>query len=58
MSWVGILSIVVPAQPHFADLPEGLYTLWGYGFQIDHIGDYIKKPMSEATGQENPNRTD
>ena len=46
------LSIVVPAQPHFADLPEGLYTLWGYGFQIDHIGDYIKKPMSEATGQE------
>ncbi|KAK0334865.1 hypothetical protein LTR94_015162 [Friedmanniomyces endolithicus] len=46
------LSIVVPAQPHFADLPEGLYTLWGYGFQIDHMGDYIKKPMSEATGQE------
>ena len=46
------LSIVVPAQPHFADLPEGTYTLWGYGFQIDHIGDYIKKPMSEATGKE------
>ena len=52
MSQVWHLSIVVPAQPHFADLPEGLYTLWGYGFQIDHIGDYIKKPMSEATGQE------
>ncbi|WP_407639257.1 oleate hydratase [Acinetobacter larvae] len=46
------LSIVVPAQPHFADLPDGSYTLWGYGFQIDHIGDYIKKPMSEATGTE------
>nr|WP_314369252.1 oleate hydratase [uncultured Acinetobacter sp.] len=46
------LSVVVPAQPHFADLPEGKFTLWGYGFEIDHIGDYIKKPMSEATGQE------
>lgn len=46
------LSIVVPAQPHFADLPANTYTLWGYGFQIDHIGDYIKKPMSEATGLE------
>ena len=29
------LSIVVPAQPHFANLPEGTFTLWGYGFQID-----------------------
>lgn len=46
------LSIVVPAQPHFADLPKNTYTLWGYGFQIDQIGDYIKKPMSEATGTE------
>lgn len=46
------LSIVVPRQPHFADLPAGTYTLWGYGFQIDHPGDYIKKPMSQATGKE------
>lgn len=46
------LSIVVPAQPHFADLPKNTYTLWGYGFQIDQLGDYIKKPMSQATGTE------
>lgn len=47
------LSIMVPAQPHFADLPQGTYTtLWGSGFQIDDIGDYIKKPMSQATGEE------
>jgi len=46
------LSVVVPAQPHFADLPESHFTLWGYGFQIDENGDYIQKPMSQATGQE------
>ncbi|RZG75366.1 oleate hydratase [Acinetobacter sp. WCHAc060025] len=46
------LSVVVPAQPHFADLPKNHFTLWGYGFQIDENGDYIQKPMSQATGQE------
>jgi oleate hydratase len=46
------LSIVVPAQPHFADLPAGTFTLWGYGFQVDHEGDLIKKRMGDATGKE------
>lgn len=46
------LSIVVPAQPHFADLPANTYTLWGYGFQVDHEGDLIKKRMGDATGKE------
>ena len=46
------LSIVVPHQPHFAGMPEGQYTLWGYGFQIDTLGDYVNKPMSQATGRE------
>ena len=46
------LSVVVPAQPHFANLPEGTFTLWGYGFQIDHQGDYVAKPMSACTGKE------
>ena len=46
------LSLVVPHQPHFADLPEGSFTLWGYGFEVDNIGDYVRKPMSEATGRE------
>ena len=55
MTWIESgwhLSIVVPAQPHFADLPEHCFTLWGYGFEIDHLGDFIKKPMSSATGDE------
>lgn len=46
------LSIVVPRQPHFPDLPQGWTTLWGYGFEIDNDGDYVQKPMSAATGRE------
>jgi oleate hydratase len=46
------LSIVVPHQPHFPDLPQGMATLWGYGFEIDRPGDYVKKPMAQATGRE------
>lgn len=46
------LSIVVPHQPHFADQPQGTCTLWGYGFQIDNSGDYVNKPMSQASGRE------
>jgi oleate hydratase len=46
------LSIVVPHQPHFPGLPPGSFTLWGYGFDIDNDGDYVKKPMSQATGRE------
>ncbi|MGE5450716.1 MAG: oleate hydratase [Acidobacteriota bacterium] len=55
MTWVDSgwhVSIVVPHQPHFRDLPAGTYTLWGYGFEIDNTGDYVKKKMSEATGRE------
>lgn len=55
MTWVHSgwhLSIVVPHQPHFPDLPPGTSTLWGYGFEIDRVGDFVKKTMSESTGRE------
>ncbi|MDJ0322712.1 oleate hydratase [Cryobacterium sp. PH31-AA6] len=26
--------------------------MWGYGFEIDNEGDYVKKKMSQATGTE------
>lgn len=55
MTWIDSgwhLSIVVPYQPHFPDLPADTYTLWGYGFEIDGVGDYVPKRMSEATGRE------
>ena len=47
-----LMSIVVPHQPHFADLPEGVSTLWGYGLFVDSPGDYVKKPMARCTGRE------
>jgi oleate hydratase len=46
------LSLVVPKQPHFASIAADTYTLWGYGFEIDALGDHVRKPMSRATGRE------
>ena len=47
-----LMSIVVPRQPHFADMPKETYTLWGYGLFIDKKGDYVNKPMARCTGKE------
>nr|WP_198954452.1 oleate hydratase [Kineosporia sp. R_H_3] len=55
MTWVDSgwhLSVVVPHQPHFAGMPAGTSTLWGYGFDIDHQGDHVPLPMSQATGRQ------
>ncbi|WP_069660454.1 oleate hydratase [Arcticibacter eurypsychrophilus] len=49
-SW--LMSIVVSAQPHFAAQLEDTTILWGYGLYPDKIGDYIKKPMIDCTGEE------
>jgi oleate hydratase len=46
------MSIVVPYQPHFPAMPEDTYTLWGYGLLVDADGDYVKKKMSQASGEE------
>ena len=47
-----LMSIVVPYQPHFPDMPPDTYTLWGYGLFLDVDGDYVGKPMSQCTGRE------
>jgi len=47
-----LMSIVVPHQPHFADMPPDTFTLWGYGLFIDADGDHVNKPMSACTGRE------
>jgi len=47
-----LMSIVVPYQPHFPDMPPDTYTLWGYGLFIDEKGDYVDKPMAQCTGRE------
>jgi oleate hydratase len=47
-----LMSIVVPYQPHFPDMPPNAYTLWGYGLFIDEKGDYVNKPMAQCAGRE------
>lgn len=49
-SW--LLSSVVAAQPHFVNQPEDMTIFWGYGLYTGALGDYVKKPMKDCTGQE------
>jgi oleate hydratase len=49
-SW--LMSIVVAAQPYFKNQPLDTTVFWGYGLYTDKIGDYIKKPMRDCTGEE------
>ena len=47
-----LMSIVVAAQPHFKNQPMDTTIFWGYGLYTDNIGDYIKKPMKDCSGEE------
>lgn len=47
-----LMSLVVPHQPHFPNMPNDTYTAWGYGLFIDAKGDYIQKPMAQCNGKE------
>ncbi|RAJ28161.1 oleate hydratase [Pedobacter cryoconitis] len=49
-SWM--MSIVLAYQPHFINQPEGVTVFWGYGLFPDQEGDYVKKKMSDCTGEE------
>lgn len=46
------MSSVVAAQPHFPNQPMDVTIFWGYGLYTDHLGDYVKKPMKDCTGEE------
>lgn len=45
-------TINTPPQPLFPEQPENVQVLWGYGLHGNEMGDYIKKPMTECTGEE------
>ena len=49
-SW--LMSIVVAAQPHFKAQDANTTIFWGYGLYTDALGDYVKKPMRECSGEE------
>ena len=49
-SW--LMSVVLAHQPHFLGQPEGVQVFWGYGLFVDQEGDFVKKKMSDCTGEE------
>ena len=49
-SW--LLSWTVNRQPHFKQQSPDQIVVWVYSLFVDTPGDYVKKPMSECTGEE------
>ena len=46
------MSVVLAHQPHFINQPEEADVFWGYALFGDRTGDYVKKKMSECSGEE------
>jgi oleate hydratase len=47
-----LMSVVLPYQPHFINQPKDVNVFWGYGLFPDEEGNFVKKKMSECTGEE------
>ncbi len=47
-----LISVVLPHQPHFIGQPQDIRVCWGYGLFVDAEGNFVKKKMSECTGEE------
>jgi len=47
-----LMSIVIAHQPHFPHQPLNVKIFWGYGLYPDREGNFVKKKMSECSGQE------
>ena len=47
-----LMSIVVAAQPHFKAQDKDTTIFWGYGLYTDALGNYVKKPMRDCSGEE------
>ncbi|AFO56400.1 MULTISPECIES: oleate hydratase [Natrinema] len=47
-----LMSIVVAAQPHFADQPDDVKVFWGYGLFPEEEGNHVEKKMEDCTGEE------
>lgn len=46
------ISFELHHNPFFLDQAADEQVLWGYGLYGENVGDYIKKPMCECTGEE------
>lgn len=47
-----LLTIAIPPHPHFLNQTEDINVFWGYGLYPDREGNYVRKKMSECTGEE------
>ncbi len=47
-----MLSVVLPAQPHFPGQPADVQIFWGYALFPDRVGNFVAKPMGESNGAE------
>ncbi len=47
-----LMSIVIARQPHFPNQPDDVKIFWGYGLYPNRKGNFVKKKMSECTGEE------
>ncbi len=46
------ISFELHHKPFFMNQPDNVEVLWGYGLYGENIGNYVKKPMCECTGNE------
>lgn len=49
-SW--FMSCVLAKQPHFLNQPADVQVFWAYGLFPERVGDFVKKPMKDCTGEE------
>jgi oleate hydratase len=47
-----LLSIILPHQPFFRNQSVGTFVCWGYGLVSNQEGNYVKKKMTECSGEE------
>jgi oleate hydratase len=49
-SW--LIGFILHHKPFFPNQPDDVDVFWGNGLYPDQVGDYVKKPMQECTGEE------
>lgn len=49
-SW--LMSATCNRQPQWPDQPDNCLVLWAYGLYPDNVGDFVKKKMSDCSGEE------
>ena len=46
------MSVVLAHQPHFRNQSPGDFVFWGDGLLPDKPGNFVRKPMSQCSGEE------